>query len=299
MALTEEQRQSIRDEEYFRAQVRADLAQRKKPGFAQRLSDFFETKAGFWLLTTVLAGLVATGLTSLQRYLDREVIESRERAERARRDTDTMLKLGPLLTSEKRSEVDMAIVLLDGLASDQAVEGRVANQVKALVQSTLTAGLKQGATQEEKAQATAIIAYVDRARVDAIQRPGADPAGASGQVAPSQLTSAIDNSALPVRVYIQIGSELDRPAAVAVVQAFTREGLVVPGIELVAARNAPRSHSVRYCDGKVDQAGLERVKAAIARAVSPAPEWVVLDPKLCGKVRFNHFELWFARRQEP
>jgi hypothetical protein len=53
----------------------------------------------------VLAGVGATGLTAIQRYFDREEIVKRETADRARRDTETMLKLGPMLTSEKRSDV--------------------------------------------------------------------------------------------------------------------------------------------------------------------------------------------------
>ena len=60
MPLTEEQRQAIRDEEFFRNEVRKDLAGKKgPPGFLERCSAFLETKAGFWLLTTVLAGVTA------------------------------------------------------------------------------------------------------------------------------------------------------------------------------------------------------------------------------------------------
>ena len=62
MALTDEQRQAIRDEEFFRDQVRKELAGPKQaPGFFERISNFLETKSGFWLLTTVLAGVTATG----------------------------------------------------------------------------------------------------------------------------------------------------------------------------------------------------------------------------------------------
>jgi hypothetical protein len=295
MPLTEEQRQAIRDEEFFRNEVRKEFAGRKgPPGLLERCSAFLETKAGFWLLTTVLAGVTATGFTSLQRYLDREEIARREAAERARRDMETVLKLGPMLTSDKRTQVDVAIVLLDGLASDNALDGRVANQVKALVQSTLEGGLKKDATAEEKAQASAIIAFADRARVAAIQRPEAEPT-APAAVVQTPLASAIDTAALPVRVYLQIGSEDDRPKAAAASEALKKAGLIAPGIELVSPRSAPQQNDLRYCDGKVDANALERVKAAVAAAVEPPPKVVVLDPKLCGKVRFNHFEVWYAR----
>ena len=295
MPLTEEQRQAIRDEEFFRNEVRQELAGKKgPPGLLERCSAFLETKAGFWLLTTVLAGVTATGFTSLQHYLDREEIARREAAENARRDMETVLKLGPMLTSDKRTQVDVAIVLLDGLASDNALDSRVANQVKALVQSTLESGLKKDATAEEKAQASAIIAYADRARVTAIQRPEGDTA-APAAVVQSPLSSAIDTAALPVRVYLQIGSEEERPQAAAATEALKKAGLIAPGIELVPAKSAPQQNDLRYCEGKVDPRALERVTATVATAVTPPPKVRVLDPTLCGKVRFNHFEVWYAR----
>lgn len=297
MPLTDEQRQTIRDEEFFRDQVRKELAGPKKPpGFFERISNFLETKSGFWLLTTVLAGVTATGFTSLQRYLDRDQIAQREAAERSRRDMETVLKLGPMLTSEKRTQVDVAIVLLDGLASDNALDNRVAQQVRALVQNTLATGLKKDATDEEKAQARAIIDYADRARITAIQRPESSAsAAAAAPVAQSSLSAAIDNAALPVRVYLQIASEADRGKAEATNTALRKAGLIAPGIELVPARSAPSQTDLRYCDGKVDANALERVKAAVAETVSPPPRPVVLAARLCGNVRYNHFEIWYAR----
>jgi hypothetical protein len=71
--------------------------------------------------------------------------------------------------------------------------------------------------------------------------------------------------------------------------------MIVPGIELVPAQNTPKQNSVRYCKDKVSPAALERVRTATASQVAPAPAMTELPPKLCGNVRFNHFELWFAR----
>lgn len=296
MPLTEEQRQAIRDEEFFRNEVRKELGHKGPPGFLERCSAFLETKAGFWLLTTVLAGVTATGFTSLQRYIDREEIAQREAAERARRDMETVLKLGPMLTSDKRAQVDVAIVLLDGLASDKALDNRLANQVKALMQNTLASGLKADASVEEKAQANAIIEFADRARMMAIQRPEADAPSAASAVQ-SPLSAAIDNASLPVRVYLQIGSQDDRSKAEAAREALRNAGLIAPGIELVSAKSAPQQNDLRYCEGKVDPNALERVKSAFAAAAIPVPKIVVLPKKLCGKVRFNHFEVWYARHE--
>jgi len=63
---------------------------------------------------------------------------------------------------------------------------------------------------------------------------------------------------------------------------------VSPGI-------TPKENDLRYCEGKVDASAADRVKAAVDASVTPTPKIVVLDPKLCGKIRFNHFELWYAR----
>lgn len=295
MPLTEEQRQALREEEYFRSEVRKELAGTKPPqGLLERFSAFLETKAGFWLLTTALAGVAATGFTSLQRFLDREQIAQRESAERARRDMDTVLKLGPMLTSDKRTQVDVAIVLLDGLASDRALDERVANQVKALVQSALSTGLKADANAEEKGQAQAIIAYADRARVLAIQAPEAAAPSANSMVQRA-VSSAIDSPLLPVRVYLQIGSEADRPQAEVAAAALRKAGLVAPGIERIDTRRAPRQNDLRYCEGKVDPNALERVRSAASAVMTPAPVVRKLDASLCANVRFNHFELWYAQ----
>lgn len=336
MALTPAQQQAIREEEFFRAEVRQSLkAPAPPPTLFDRLAAFLETKAGFWLLTTVLAGLAATGLTQCQRYIDQEEIARREAAERARTDTEMLLKLGPLLTSEKRSQVDMAIVLLDSLALDQALDARVSTQVKALFQSTVQAGLRQGASEPERQQAQAIIAYADKGglpgprdasgsappeptaptapttsptlpapRTSGTAAPPADPAPAprTGLARPltaaqhSLVAQALDSTALPVRMYIQIGSTQDRDTAQAAADALRQAGLVVPGIEQVPARKSPARTTVRYCADKVTPAALDLARQACAASVTPAPEWQAMDSKLCGPVRSNHFELWYARR---
>ena len=171
MPLTEDQRQAIRDEEIFREQVRKELSGAKTPaGFLERVSAFLETKAGFWLLTTVLAGAFATGFASLQRYINRDAINQKEAADRARSDMETVLKLGPMLTSEKPAQQNVAIVLLDGLTSEKALDSRIASQVKMLVQTTLESGLRENANGEDKA----------RRSHPGVRRPRADAGDSAG-----------------------------------------------------------------------------------------------------------------------
>ena len=66
MPLTDAQRQAIRDEELFRDEVRRELTalggKQAPPGLLARISSFFESKTGFWLLTTVLAAIAAISL---------------------------------------------------------------------------------------------------------------------------------------------------------------------------------------------------------------------------------------------
>jgi len=187
--------------------------------------------------------------------------------------------------------------LLDGRTSDKALDARVANQVKSLVQSTLETGLRKGASDEEKSQAAAIIAFADRSRVMAIQR--ADPTAPQiNQASQSPLSAALDNASLPVRIYLQIGDESDRPTAAAAATALRQAGFLVPGIDRVPTKSAPARNDLRYCADKVDEQVLRRVLDAAAKAVAPSPRTVVLDPKLCGKVRFNHFEIWYALKNQ-
>lgn len=244
MAMSDEQLQAIREEEVFRHQVRQELAgPPPQSGLIERISAFFETKTGFWLLTTVLAGLSATAISEFQRYTNRDAIARTEAAERARRDMDTVLKLGPMLTSNVRTQVNMAIVLLNGLTADHAMDSQIGLQVTALMNKTLSDGLKADASPAEKVQAEAIISFADSARTAANR--GA--LSASQVATQGGLAAAIDAQVLPARVYLQISKESDRPRAAQAAKAIRRAGLIVPGIELVPSIKAPSINDLRYC----------------------------------------------------
>lgn len=293
MPLTDDQKQAIRDEELYRSEVRRNLAAPSKATLVGRLSAFLETKVGFWLATTVLAGAVVTAFTNLQRFVNRAEIERQERIARSLRDTETLLKLAPMLTSEKLAEFKIATVLLNGLTADAAVSEGVANQVKMLFAQTTEAGLKQGATEVERERTEAIAALADQSRIEAIQGTGS--ATATPTPAASPVASAIDKVALPVRIYIQIAASSDRAVGERARDTLRAAGLLVPGIEIVGPQRAPKRDEVRYCQDKVDPVNLERVRSAAATLTPPAA-LNVLAPKLCGNVRMNHFELWFAKR---
>lgn len=295
MAMSDEQLQAIREEEVFRHQVRQELAgSPPKKGVLASISAFFETKAGFWLLTTVLAGLSATAISEYQRYTNREAIALAEKAERARRDMDTVLKLGPMLTSEKPTQYKMAIVLLNGLVADNAMDSQIVLQVSSLFNNTLTNGLKADASPAERGQAETIIALADRARTSSIREGSSGSGSTSTMASQGNLVVAIDTQMLPARVYLQIAKENDRPKAALAAKAIRQAGLIAPGIELVPSSSAPPVNDLRFCEGKVDATALERLTNVVNEAVTPAPKLVKLKPSQCTKVRFNHFEVWYA-----
>lgn len=260
------------------------------PTFFDRCEAFFETKVGFWLVTVVLVSVAGTGYASFQKWLDRDDIARREKSERSRRDTDTMLKLVPMLTSEKHSEVELAIMLLNGLATADGVDPEVAKQVFAWEISRATTVPPPDAPADQKQQFNALIAYIDQPRIASVKT-------ADAEVKPSAAPTALSETRnLPARVYLQIGDKADQARAEAASAALKKAGLVAPGIELVPATSAPKVSDLRYCEGKIDADALDRVKAAAASAMSPAPTPVPLPAKMCGNVRFNHFEIWIARR---
>jgi hypothetical protein len=110
------------------------------------------------------------------------------------------------------------------------------------------------------------------------------------------VAAALNSESLPVRIYLQIGDKADLPAATQASEGLRRAGMIVPGIEQVPAKNSPQQNDVRYCKDKVSPEALELVRTVSADQIRPEPTMRALPPKLCGNVRFNHFELWFARR---
>lgn len=299
MPLTDDQRQAIRDEEMFRDEVRRELSalggKKAPPGVLERISAFFESKTGFWLLTTVLAGVTATGYTELRNFLNRKDIAQQQAAERSRTDMETVLKLGPMLTAKDTAQIGMAIILLKSLLDNGGVDDRIGKPVTKLFEDTLAKGQSSDATPAERYASNAIASLVDSTRIDAIRRPDTvDASAAPAAAAPSPLVQALDKSDLPARVYLQIGRETDRPVASEAQKALREAGLIVPGIELVGGQRAPARNDLRYCADRVDAAVLARVRSAVDSAIQPAPAAIALPANLCSKVRHNHFEVWYA-----
>jgi hypothetical protein len=283
MPLSEEEKTRLREEEIFRDHVRNELsASTRSRGVVGRLAGFAETKVGFWLLTTVLATAVLSAGSWLQSYIHRSEIAAKERAERARADTEMILKLSPMLLSEDKANVRVAFILLDGLAQSNGAAPTTVAQIKAAVDSAVSSG---------GVAAAAIAQIIDQA-------PGkATPATSSTQVdasSNSALAASLDTPDLPARIYIQTGAGSLAMAKVAK-QSLSDAGYVMPGIEHIPDEKLPQNNSVRYCRARVSDDALSRVSNDVKRTVDPPPIMVPLDPRLCTRVRYNHFELWFAK----
>src|SRR5262249_50606889 len=116
MPLSDDEKQRLRDEEYFRAEIRKEIggAKTAPDGAFRKLADFLETKVGFWFLTSVLATGVLTATTAVQAYFHRSETAAKERVEHARADTELVVKLSPMLLSDSDANKQVAFILLDG-----------------------------------------------------------------------------------------------------------------------------------------------------------------------------------------
>lgn len=288
MPLDARRQQEIRDEEFFRDEVRKELTRRSPSGLVERLSAFFDSKAGFWLLTTVLAALWASGLTYVNHWYNRAEIREQAVAENARRDTAAVLQLTPLLSSEDKRQINVAIILLDGLTTGNAINSKLGKDISRIWQDAIKTGEQSGATPSQKALRDQLLAFADAQAL---------PNGAQNTSAnePLSAPSAIDNVKLPIRIYMRVANRADQEALKFVVPKLVGLGIIVPEVETVEDKRVPAQNQLRYCKNKIDDASLARVTAAVAAAIQPAPTMIALDASQCGNVRVNHYELWYRQ----
>lgn len=294
MPLSDDERQRLRDEEVYRAEVRRSLEAAKSPPTAsQRVSTFLESKVGFWILTTVFAGLSATLFTGFSKWLHHADIEERQRADRARLDFDTVIKVVPMLTSENPGNRQIGFSLLNGLASAKSIQPEIAAQITSTLQSIVVAGAAPNASPEARTRADELARLVDASSPSTAVPQPASASGPALQPLAAKVAPAIVAVALPPRVYVQIGSEDRRVEADKAVEALRAGGVLAPGIERVAT--VPRKNQLRYCDEKMLDTSRDAVIRALASA-GIAVESTPLAPRFCGNVRPNHFELWLGSR---
>ena len=291
MPLTEQQKLDIQQDEAFRQEVRTQLGPGKRPAtLLDRVSAFGESKVGFWLIATVLAGSLSSVYGAVQRYLDRDRIAASEARERKQHDVDLVMKLSPMLTSSNQPVVAAGVHVLEELARTEAVDRSLARiLIENLLASTVAAAKQPEATPEARMRAETVLALTtDAGRLSEIQ-------GAPAVDAPAPaVRDAIQGNALPARVYIQVGSDEDREPARAMTPALHQAGFLVPGVEKV--RSVPDAPEIRYCEGKVDPGHPQSLAQAVDPFFVQKVKLLVLPASLCTRVRQNHFELWLPKR---
>lgn len=310
MPLTEDERQRLRDEELYRAQLRREIEPpRAPPGALERLSAFFESKLGFWLLTTVVAGLAVKLSAEFGNWINHSEIERRAQAERdrvaaeqarttaeqARQEVDAVMKIMPLLVSDQPAQGRLGVVLLNSVAAASGVQKGTVDQITAALQSVVALGAAPDASPQARAQADQVARLLDAGSTAAAVAPGNGVSGAAAAAAaPARVAApALQAVTLPARVYVQIGSEDRRPLAQQALAALQQAGVLTPGIERVATRSVPARHQLRYCPDKVSDTTLQAVQQALAPLLNPL-DMTLLKPSQCGNVRPNHLELWLA-----
>lgn len=260
------------------------------------LRDFLDSKFGFWLTTTLLIAAWSSAYAAVGRYLQKEEAENQRAAETARRDMEAVLKVVPLLFAADAGQQDLDVKLLLSLRSKKAIEEDSLTLVQAVLDDRLKAGSGAEASEADRRQAALILRAEDGERRAANARPLADAARAAAAV-PAEATPPprqLSDATLPLRVYLQIGAETDRPTAQRLRAALTEARVVAPGIELVDARRTPARSDLRYCADKLDPDALDRIEAAL-QAVAMEVERKPLAASLCQRVRYNHAEVWLQR----
>jgi hypothetical protein len=303
MPLTEDERQRLRDEELYRAQLRREMEPpRAPPGALERLSAFFESKVGFWLLTTVVAGLAVRLSAEFGNWINHSELEQRAKAEQiraaaeqSRQELDTVMKIMPLLVSDQPAQGRLGVVLLNSVAAASGVQKGTVDQITAALQSVVALGAAPDASPQARAQADQVARLLDAGSSTAAVAPGT---GASAIVLPPAVTArlaapALQAVTLPTRVYVQIGSDDRRLLAQQALAALQQVGVLTPGIERVPTRAVPARHQLRYCPDKVSEATLQQVQQALSALLNPL-DMTPLKPAQCGNVRPNHLELWLA-----
>jgi hypothetical protein len=243
----------------------------------ERLSAFFESKVGFWLLTTVVAGLAVRLSAEFGNWINHSELEQRAKAEQiraaaeqSRQELDTVMKIMPLLVSDQPAQGRLGVVLLNSVAAASGVQKGTVDQITAALQSVVALGAAPDASPQARAQADQVARLLDAGSSTAAVAPGT---GASAIVLPPAVTArlaapALQAVTLPTRVYVQIGSD-DRRLLAQQALAALQQGGADPGIERVPTRAVPARHQLRYCPDKVSEATLQQVQQALSPLLNP------------------------------
>jgi hypothetical protein len=288
--LGEQEKQAILDAERYRVEVVRTLSgemPKHKLAWDERIASFFETKVGFWLLTTLLAASLTALGTWIPTWMNKKEIEDKALAEAARRDTELLQKIAPTFLSADPTQFSVGLEILKHLKANRGANAELVDTIEKIISTKIIAGGVPGATNEVKIQASIAAAALDAPVIATTNNDRLSP-----ELSAKPVTQVLPM--LPPRIYIQISDEAQRVLAKRAAAILLNENMLVPGIELVT-RGSPGQGEIRYCKEKVEGETVGRVAAALKGVFAGNGEFLPkeLPPSLCRNVRMNHVELWF------
>lgn len=273
----------IRAEEMLRAELQKERSKAQAPRTArERFVNFFErTNTGSWVLTTVLASVVAVGTGWVKEKLDRSDLE-----------VEFVFRLLPTITSEKPQIAALGVLLLDHLRDEKVLDTKVGRSMDRVAHQVAVGrpdvGLSIAAHID--APVTGIYAAPDKGDAASLNKPKAPAIAAL----------------LPRRVYIvvpqrstereaQSQQQLQMGIAEKVSDRLRSSGFLVPATTLMPVRQMPTESEVRYfhdIDAQHAKNAAELISLSlnlVQRAV-----WGPKPKKYNGSTPPGQLEIWFT-----
>lgn len=237
----------------------------------------------------VILALVVTALSSgISNVMNRDALkEAKASAERA------------ATVAKARTEFESAFALVKQISNSK-------NEIHPEDQKVYMSLLehlqqKAGFDAELKSQLDGYIGAIERQKTAEVD-PNPVASTKDGQIvqvnAPNSEVdlNSIPKDALPLRLYIQIGSEEQRPTYEKIagkLSAFVR--VKVPPVALISEdRKIPKVSNIRYCPNSTPAQLALAMEVQLKMLVSPVNLYRLPD-RLCGAVRQNHLELWLSK----
>jgi hypothetical protein len=301
--LSDTQIQQIKAEEECRNLVRKELERSKsKTGFWGRIFHFLEnSKIGFGMssaIGVILLSSLATWLNGVINASAADVQKKRDSQERSRRDIETMLQLIEPLTAEKEVKAKIAAAMLTTMKDKTGVDKDLIVAIEVALANQSSVGSKSATNSFQREIANTVAKKEDIAALMDTFEVRPDKLS-NAKIAPSSIIAPrLESNILPIRVYIQIANDSQRIAAEKLRTGLINAQMLSPDIEIVG-KKAPVSTSIRYCAGRAEVGAPKEVQVIVDAqlAIDKTPLFV-LPEKLCGNVRFNHFEVWFNETQK-
>jgi hypothetical protein len=285
--LTDQQKDTLRAEEEFRALVREEIEKRQPSrSRSQRIFAMLNTPVGGWFLGTVVVGLAGFVWTQYYQWTTTEARQIAETRNDAQKDVQLVTSMLPQLAKVGTPESILAVEVIRHLKDSRGIDRKLADALDGVLEKVAKDSLEQAKTSDNAEAKAAFIRSAEAAAAALDSKPG-DSLVPTVSSAPGP---ALPAEALPPRVYIHVADELQRGPARRLAAQLRRISLLVPGIENVGMQ-APRGTEVRYFNdsdrGYADD---------ISRILVDLGETPVQVSKPALAARRGTIEVWFRRK---